>query len=112
MNEQQTNKFFSLSSFAGLLAIYALKLSFDKQTAFDRSDFAKDAFVSSADYFQGFIVACFCVDIVSYNTKKNIVTVTNIDTLIYQGIEDAVRLKAQKREDWQNDILKVEKYFE
>lgn len=111
MNEQQAEYFFRISSFAGLKAIYSLKLSFEKQTAFDRVEFCKIAFLASPDYFFGFIIACAAFGVVSFNHKNQIITVTFIDPILSRDIEVKLKEKAKESPEWLKDIESIETYF-
>ncbi len=111
LSEQQINKFLSMSSFAGLLAIYALKLSLDKKISFNREDFAKEAYLTSSDYFFGFIVASTAIGLVSHNIKNGVITVTAIDPIISSKIEKILEENIKLNTTRKADLNKVKEYF-
>lgn len=112
MDSKQLQHFYSMVSFSGLLSLYAMKLSFERQTAFDRLDLATNVAVLPEGYFHGFIVACSAMDILSYNLKKTIVTVVSVDSLILKTIEEEMRKQIKKEKYWEDQLNILIKYFE
>jgi hypothetical protein len=111
INETQISTFLNRCSFSGLKVLYAIKLSFDKKIAFDRKHFTKEAYVQSDDYFYGFFVACAAMELFTYNSKNNVITVTSVNPLLSQKIEAKTKEMAKLNPPWLDDVTKLEKYF-
>jgi len=111
LTNSQASFFFERSSFAGLLAIYALSLSYSKKIAFDKGDFIKTAFITSDDYFYGFIIGCSSVGVISFNHKGTVITVTYVDEQLLTRIEGEINKRTSDQENWKIGVKNVKEYF-
>jgi hypothetical protein len=111
LTETEVDKMLGRTSYFGLLCLYAVKLSKEKQTAFSRIELAKTANITS-DYFHGFLVACYALEIIDYNFKGEIITITYLEPLISSKIELFLQSQSKKIETWQKQISDIKKYFE
>jgi hypothetical protein len=112
MTQEELNKFYTKVSFSGILILYALKLSLEKKIAFDRDHYADTIQAGSSDYFFGFIVACTSFDIVRYNSKEKVITVTYLDPLISQTIKLKAEEMSQNSKHWKEWLERIPKYFQ
>jgi hypothetical protein len=111
MTDQELDYFYSKASFAGLLSLYALKLSYENAIAFDKTDLELKVKIVSANYLYGFISACLSFNILSFNSKGNVITVTNINPQLSSSIESAVNKRAEKHDTWPLAVKTVTEYF-
>lgn len=111
MTEQSINTFLSKLSFAGLEALYAAKLSFEKNKAFDRDHYATNAYSTTADYLSGIFTVCYALDLISYNRTGTVLTITKVDPFISASVEKYLTALAEKNPSWQQYIEKTQKYF-
>jgi hypothetical protein len=111
INKDQLNVFYEKCSFAGLLTIYSMKLSFDKKLAFNRNDLTKSGFGASSDYFYAFAVACTSFGFFTYNFKNDVITVTSIEEIVSTSIESVVLKRTSTNAAFQPFVNHVKKYF-
>lgn len=111
MTQNELNDFYSKVSFSGLLILFAFKLSLEKSIAFDRDDLGKAVQVINPDYLLGFIVACTSFNIIKYNIKGKVITVTFIDPLIASTIEGKIMQMSHGNEFWSKWHVNLTEYF-
>lgn len=112
MNNEQLEYFYGTVSFAGLISLYAFKLSLNRNMAFDKNDFTEKIDLLPDAYFHGFIVACSSMNILSYNFKKTIFTVTKLDPLLDQTLEEQISKSSKKEKYWEEQLELVREYFQ
>lgn len=108
--QEQAINFVNHSSQNGILALYAFSLSLDTTTSFDRNDLIINTNISSADYFWGFIVACYAANIISFNLKNKVVTPTYMNKLIIDEIKK-ILLTESSNSVLKDKIKKIDNYF-
>ncbi|MDD2891010.1 MAG: hypothetical protein PHE49_10295 [bacterium] len=102
--------FLKLSSYNGLLILYACKMAKDNNISFKLSD------LKFEDYSYGFIVACFAMGFVSFTYKNNTFVVTGINTDIDKHIENSILTRTETfsspvKEGYKKTLEELKKYF-
>ena len=109
---EQVEKFIKHCSPAGLLAIYAVSISFNNQKAFDRVNFGKDVYPTGPEYFYGFIVACHAINIIHFNFKGAIITITYVDELLESHTKAKLKELEENDDQVKSIIKKIDEYFD
>jgi hypothetical protein len=116
--QQQITAFLKVSSFRGLLALYACQQS--KTTG--RPFIMTDLFAQSEGYVNGFLVACSSFGLLELVTHRTVTTVEQLDenlsnqirAVIYQRADDYDKEKSYALDhefSWMRKIKVIEAYF-
>lgn len=114
IDRDQAKLIINRSSNAGKFALYSFIKSFEAKQAFDRVDFTKQTYITTADYFYGFLVACFSFNLIDFNYKGLIITPTYVNEVLAKEVNNYFQQFKSQNQDDQNlkaEIEKIEKYF-
>ena len=90
----------SVSSFSGLIFLYACHLSYKNTISFKMAEFIKDTKLSSTeDYLYGFIVACASFNIIEYHINRNIINIIKINEFIGDVSKSEINERINNMED-------------
>ena len=85
------NRFFSLSSLRGLLGIYAVVRSFEKNKSFTIEQFEATSDLSYVKYTQGFLIAVSSLGLFTFNLNSESFTILSVDpSLTKDTVEEAI----------------------
>ena len=100
------------SSFVGLLALYFIKLRFDRKEAFKKSDLER---IRSGEYVYGYFVACSSFDLFEFTNNNDVFNITNFNNYLSENIKGNLTEKARRHDTqfpndpkWAEDILRIE----
>ncbi|MFZ1528153.1 MAG: hypothetical protein WAT19_05345 [Ferruginibacter sp.] len=100
------------SSFVGLLALYFIKLRFERKEAFKKSDLEQ---IRSGEYVYGYFVACASFDLFEFTNNNDVFNITSFNIYLSENIKRNLIEKANQHDakypndpKWVADILRIE----
>ncbi|MCI3939402.1 hypothetical protein MQX03_19695 [Chryseobacterium aahli] len=84
-NTKIAKEFIEKISFSGRYTLYIFSKSLENKIAFDRQNLPKK-FQILDDYFYGFLVACYGMQILDFNFKEKIITPLSMNDFINEEI--------------------------
>ena len=111
ITEEKAKQIVKRSSVSGTLALYAFIQSYEQNIAFDKIKIVNDnPNFGGSDYFYGFLVAFFSMELIQFNVVDDIITATYVDENLLNQVKKTIN-EWLKNETILHRVNEINTYF-